>query len=74
MTSEEAFQQKFPAIVSILTGNGIVAGQYSVSTYTLPSKDGFGCWVSPTTGNSELFTQEVQNALIALDNVIVKIN
>ena len=72
MTSEEVFQQKYPTVVAIMEANGIVAGQYSFSAFS--KEDGeYGCWVSPTTGNSSLFTQKVQDDLAAA-GIPVKIN
>lgn len=64
MTSEEAFQQKYPVAVSVMKANGIVAGQYSFSAFP-ETGGGYGYWVSPTAGNSALFTQEVQDDLAA---------
>jgi hypothetical protein len=49
-----------------------VAGQYSFSAFS--KEDGeYGCWVSPTTGNSSLFTQKVQDDLTAA-GIPIKIN
>ena len=73
MNSEEALQEKLPLIISILEGNGIIPGQYSVSTYFLPSSEEYGCQVSPTSGNSPLFTLVVQEALIS-SGISVKID
>jgi len=63
MNSEEALQEKMPLIKSILGENGIVLGQYAVSTYFLPSGNEYGCQVSPTIGNASLFTPTVQESL-----------
>jgi hypothetical protein len=63
MNSEEALKEKLPLIKSIMEENGIVLGQYSVSTYSLPSGNEYGCQVSPTVGNSSLFTLTVQETL-----------
>ena len=65
MTSEDALREKLPLVIAILEGKGIAPGKYSVSTYTPSSGEGFGCRVSPTTGNSPLFTPEVQDELIS---------
>lgn len=62
MTSEQYFQQKYPVVVSIMEDNGIVAGQYAFSAFSKGDGE-YGCWVSPTTGNSSLFTQKVQDDL-----------
>ena len=64
MTSEEVFQQKYPVVVAIMEANEIVAGQYAFSAF-LKTDGEYGCWVSPTTGNSSLFTQKVQDDLAA---------
>jgi hypothetical protein len=53
--------------------NGIVSGQYSVSTYFLPSGNEYGCRISPTVGNSSLFTLTVQ-ATITSAGFSVKID
>ena len=63
MNSEEALKEKLPLIKSIMEENGIFLGQYSVSTYSLPSGNEYGCQVSPTVGNSSLFTLTVQETL-----------
>ena len=63
MNSEEILQEKLPLIKSIMEGNGIVLGQYAVSTYFLPSGNEYGCQVSPTIGNTSLFTPTVQESL-----------
>ena len=63
MNSEQALQEKLPLIQSIMRENGIILGQYSVSTYFLPSGNEYGCQVSPTVGNSYLFTRTVQEAI-----------
>ena len=48
INSEQTLQQKLPLIKSIIEENGIVSGQYSVS---------------PTVGNSSLFTLTVQETI-----------
>ena len=63
MNSEQALQEKLPLIQSIMRENGIILVQYSVSTYFLPSGNEYGCQVSPTVGNSYLFTPTVQEAI-----------
>ena len=63
MNSEEALKEKLPLIKSIMEENGIVLGQYSVSTYSLPSGNEYGCRISPTVGNSSLFTLTVQETI-----------
>lgn len=64
MDSEQLLQQNLPLAEEILGANGIVPGQYSVSAFV---KDGgeSGCVVSPTPGNSGLFTVQVQEDLAA---------
>jgi hypothetical protein len=67
MNSQEALQEKLPLVVPILEENGIVPGQYSVYTYLLsPGGEEYGCQVSPTSGNSSLFTLPVQEALTSI--------
>ena len=73
MNSEEVLQEKLPLIISILSDNEIIPGQYSVSTYFLPSSEEYGCQVSPTAGNSSLFTLVVQEALTSA-GISVKID
>jgi hypothetical protein len=69
MNSEQLFQQKFPLVASIMTSNGIGPGQYSFSA-TVNVEGGSGCTVSPTPGNSGLFTTKVQNDLTAAGFVV----
>jgi hypothetical protein len=64
MNSEQLFQQKFPLVASIMTSNGIGPGQYSFSAF-VGEGDLSRCTVSPTPGNSGLFTTKVQNDLTA---------
>jgi hypothetical protein len=64
MNPEQLFQQNFPLVASIMASNGIGPGQYSFSAG--PS----GCTVSPTPGNSGLFTTKVQNDLTAAGFVV----
>ena len=67
MNSQEVLQEKLPLIVPILEGNGIIPGQYSVYTYLLsPGGEEYGCQVSPTIGNSSLFTLPIQEALASI--------
>jgi hypothetical protein len=73
MNSEQALQEKLPLIKSIMEENGIVSGQYSVSTYFLPSGNEYGCRISPTVGNSSLFTPTVQE-IITSSGFLLKIN
>ena len=73
MSSEETLKEKLPLITSILLENGIDVGQYSVSTYSLSTEGEFGCIVSPTTGNSYLFTIQVQESLTSA-GISFKIN
>ena len=73
INSEQTLQQKLPLIKSIIEENGIVSGQYSVSTYFLPSGNEYGCQVSPTVGNSSLFTLTVQETITSA-GFLVKID
>ena len=61
MTSEDALKEKLPLVMSILLDNGIITGKYSVCAYA--SEEGFSWQVSPTKGNSLLFTPAVQAQL-----------
>jgi hypothetical protein len=63
MTSEDALKEKLPLVMSILLDNGIVTGKYSVSAYTTAPGEEFMWQVSPTKGNSLLFTPAVQAQL-----------
>ena len=62
MNSEQLLQQNLPLAMSILESNGIVRGKYSVSA-TVKTNGGQECTVSPTPGNSSLFTAKVQDDL-----------
>ena len=73
MNSEQTLQEKLPLIKSILGENGIAPGQSSVSTYSLPSGNEYGCEVSPTVGNSPLFTPTAQESLTSA-GISVKID
>ena len=73
MNSEQTLQEKLPLIKSIMEENGIVLGQSSVSTYSLPSGNEYGCEVSPTVGYSSLFTPTAQESLTSA-GISVKID
>jgi len=62
MNSEQLLQQNLPLAMSILESNGIGIGKYSVSATVKTNGDG-ECTVSPTSGNSPLFTAKVQDDL-----------
>ena len=69
MNSEQLFQQNFPLVMSIMASNGIVPGKYSFSA-SAGEGGPSGCTVSPTPGNSGLFTTKVQNDLTAAGFVV----
>ena len=64
MNSEQLLQQSLPLAMSILESNGIEIGKYSVSA-SLKGNGESECTVSPTSGNSSLFTAKVQDDLTA---------
>ena len=71
MNSEQVLQQSLPVVMGILGSNGVVPGQYSVSASV--GEGGLSrCTVSPTVGNSSVFTVKVQEDL-ALAGFVVQI-
>lgn len=64
MNSEQLFQQNFPLVANIMASNGIATGKYSFAA-SMGEGGPSGCTVSPTPGNSELFTTKVQSDLTA---------
>jgi hypothetical protein len=68
MNSEQLFQQNFPLVASIMASNGIGLGQYSFSASA--GEGPSGCTVSPTPGNSGLFTTKVQDDLTSAGFVV----
>ena len=69
MNSEQLLQQNLPLVVSILESNGIVRGKYSVSATVKTNGDG-ECTVSPTPGNSSLFTTQIQEDLVSAGFIV----
>lgn len=69
MNSEQLLQQNLPLVVSILESNGIVTGKYSVSA-TVKTNGDQECIVSPTPGNSSLFTTQIQEDLVSAGFII----
>jgi hypothetical protein len=62
MNSEQLLQQNLPLAMNILESNGIGIGKYSVSA-SLKRNGESECTISPTSGNSSLFTAKVQDDL-----------
>jgi len=69
MNSEQLLQQNLPLAMRILESNGIGIGKYSVSA-SIKTDGGSECTVSPTTGNSSLFTSKVKEDLTSAGFVV----
>ena len=69
MNSEQLLQQNLPLAIGILESNGIGIGKYSVSA-SLKGNGGSECTVSPTSGNSSLFTDKVKEDLASAGFIV----